>query len=690
MATLEKIRSKSGLLLVIIGAALLAFIVGDFFSSGRTLFGNGTTIAKVGDHKIDVQEFQRKVQDATSQAQQQGRQIDNAVLQQQVLNSMIAEALFNQEIEDLGIVVTDQELTDMMVGKNSAYVDRMVQQQGLQNAVTLHDMAFNPTKYGIPQEQAVQMQQYWLNLEKNIEQQLLQQKFNNLFEGLITANDLDAKAIYAENASTAHVLYAKKDYSSMPDDKFEPSEADIKKLYDSEKKKYALDEETRLVNYIAVNIAPSSADVLAAQKKVEDALAALNAQPETQGLADMPEFVVDRKKVAQSDLLQKPQLKAALDSLSVGRATLVSHAGNEYTLAKLLGKTLESEKVKLDVIVVQGKKAQVDSLVAKLNGGAAFDSIAASPLVASSQKDLELSLLDANGPTVKEIIAGRAAGTYFTPDTVAEGGRIFRIVEAPAPVNVYDVASVSFTCEPSNATVNKLESDLRNYLASHTTSKQFTDSAQAAGYTTFPAYVTPSTPMVGNLNDSHNAVAWAMDAKKGKVSPVFGDIQTGRFLAVAVEDIYKDYTPVSDPRVNADLKRRAMNQKKGEKLMADYNGKAKDVAGYAALLKTSVDTTTVNFGQPFIPGLGMYESAIQGKVAAAKKGAVVGPVSGKNAFVVLQVTEIDTEGRPFNQLESAMRYQQTYGAGRLANQLPLVLLGNQKIKNNMNKFYTYK
>ena len=43
MATLEKIRSKSVLLFVIIIVALLAFILGDFLTSGRTYFGSGTT-----------------------------------------------------------------------------------------------------------------------------------------------------------------------------------------------------------------------------------------------------------------------------------------------------------------------------------------------------------------------------------------------------------------------------------------------------------------------------------------------------------------------------------------------------------------------------------------------------------------------------------------------------------------------
>ncbi|WP_300877615.1 SurA N-terminal domain-containing protein, partial [uncultured Duncaniella sp.] len=197
MATLEKIRSKSALLLIIVGAGLLAFIIGDFFTSGRTLFGTGTTIAKVDGNKIDIQEFQRRVQDASQQAQAQNQRMDNAVLQQQVLNAMIAEKLFDQEVKDLGLTVTDQELTDMMVGKNSQYVDRMVQQQlGVPDAKTAHDMAFNPTKYGMQQAQAQQLQAYWIDLEKNVERMLLQQKFQNLFAGTLVANELDAKALY--------------------------------------------------------------------------------------------------------------------------------------------------------------------------------------------------------------------------------------------------------------------------------------------------------------------------------------------------------------------------------------------------------------------------------------------------------------------------------------------------------------
>lgn len=84
MATLQKIRSNSVLVLIIIGAGLLAFVIGDFFTSGRTLFGTGSTVAKVDGQAIDVQEFQRNVEQAAQQAQAAGRKVDYPTLQQQV------------------------------------------------------------------------------------------------------------------------------------------------------------------------------------------------------------------------------------------------------------------------------------------------------------------------------------------------------------------------------------------------------------------------------------------------------------------------------------------------------------------------------------------------------------------------------------------------------------------------------
>ena len=114
MATLEKIRSKSVLLFTVIIVALLAFILGDFFNSGRSLFGNGTTVAKIGDNEIDVQLYQQRLNEANQQMQAQGQQQDPEMMQAQVLQQMLFESMMNEEINALGIVVTDKELADFI------------------------------------------------------------------------------------------------------------------------------------------------------------------------------------------------------------------------------------------------------------------------------------------------------------------------------------------------------------------------------------------------------------------------------------------------------------------------------------------------------------------------------------------------------------------------------------------------
>lgn len=55
MATLEKIRSKAGLLVLVVGVALFAFIIGDFLNSGSTYFRQSQeTVAEVEDRKSVV------------------------------------------------------------------------------------------------------------------------------------------------------------------------------------------------------------------------------------------------------------------------------------------------------------------------------------------------------------------------------------------------------------------------------------------------------------------------------------------------------------------------------------------------------------------------------------------------------------------------------------------------------------
>ena len=64
MVRLENIRNRSGLLLVVIGLAMLAFILTDLMSSSNGAVSTDLVLGEVGDEEIDYQAFEQRVQQA--------------------------------------------------------------------------------------------------------------------------------------------------------------------------------------------------------------------------------------------------------------------------------------------------------------------------------------------------------------------------------------------------------------------------------------------------------------------------------------------------------------------------------------------------------------------------------------------------------------------------------------------------
>jgi hypothetical protein len=258
-----------------------------------------------------------------------------------------------------------------------------------------------------------------------------------------------------------------------------------------------------------------------------------------------------------------------------------------------------------------------------------------------------------------------------------------------SPVAIYDIAQITYDVIPSNATINKLNSDFAKFLAANNTPEKFAAEASKAGYNVQEAVVTPSTLAVNQLPESRNAAKWTISNKQGKVSDVFKNDNDSRLMGVAIKDVFKgNYIPSSYSRVHDYLANKVRNRMKGDKLVAQYKGKASNLAGYATAMKASVDTTQVTFGQPMVRNFQPYESALNANVAVAKKGQLVGPLALNNAMVVFQVVNVDNQGRPFDFQNDAMVFNQREGASALQNGLSGILMGKKKVDNRIQKFYS--
>lgn len=693
MATLEKIRSKSVLLLIIIGVALLAFIIGDFLTSSRTIFGTGTTVAKVDGQSIDIQAFQKAVEAASTQMQNQGQKIDQAVLQQQVLSQMVAETLLNEEIEKLGLTVTSKELTDAMVGAHSGYFNNMVMQmsQGQLSAQQFNDMVKNPGKYQIPAEQAGQYRAMWQQYEKDMTKQLVQNKFQVLFAGTLVANKLDAKALYDESANTEKMLYALKPYNTIPDAQVEVTDQDLQAEWQKTKERYAIPEETRDINFISVAIVPSAADITKAETRVSDLVAALNAKPGTEGLDGFDEFVCNRTTLPVTQL-QDRAFRSFADSAAVGSAKIVNRAGNSFAIAKILSRESAVDSVNVNVLQVQGKRAQIDSVIMALNAGEKTADLQKKfpSVIGEGQDSAWVTLTNPSFATVKDRIISATAGQYFMADTIFNENQpttVIRVNSRKNPVSVVELAAIDYTIDPSNATVNGLQHKLQEYINANATAKDFAANAVKSGYQSMPAMVSVSTPQLPGVSESRAAIYWAMKAKKGEVSPIMGDENNGAFFVAALNDVYEDYLPATQPQVKEQLTAEVRKDKKAEKLIAQYNGKAKDVAGYASAMGVKADTCNINFAALN----GMYPDYASAKVLGltynAPKGKLFAPMQANNGVVVMQVLDVEKNGRPYDFKENATVFNRTRGGQALSQLLPLVLQGKNKVKNNLLEFY---
>lgn len=690
MAVLEKIRSKSVFLLIVIGVALLAFIIGDFLNSGRSFFGAGTTVAKVDGTKISITDFQRRYEQYNQQLQASNQKVDGAVVQNQVLQDMVTEQLLEEEAEALGIDVTDAEITEAMTGQGAVpAVVQMVRQLGLESPAQLHDLVFNPGKYGAQDADVAQVRAQWLEMEKNVTNQLKYQKIGVLLSGAIQANDLDKEAIAADMSTASTVDLVNVPYSSLDNKDFPVSDEELQARYEKEKSQFKTEDEIRKIHYIAVNIVPSQDDLAKAQKLFNSVDSTLRVTTGVESVRNISELTINQRTVRSNDV--DAATREFIASAAEGAVSAPRFRSDEHSLVKLLSKKMDVDSVNVDMLQVQGAKKVQDSVLNLLNSGKPFAEVADNK-VAGGQQNMWMNLMQM-GVDSKSVEAKKkllAAGSeYFVIDSNDNAALIYRVNEKRAPKQMYEIAEVSYKVFPSDETIDNLRAGLQKYISANNTAKLFADNAIASGYQALEAEVTAETPQINGIESTRKEVQWAFGAERGSVSSIYDKEGNDKMIAVALDDIIPaGYMPLSDSGVRSVIETKVRNDKKGEKLLADYKGKASDLAGYAKLMNVPVDTAvTITFSQDFIPVLRNMESKLTAEAPYAKQGSLNGPVKGDQGVFVYKVVKNEKSSTQMTPEQLAQRYSMSMGSAAVSRMAVEILKENKDIVNNLIDFY---
>lgn len=707
MATLERIRSKSVFLLVVIFVALLAFILGDAITNGRNLFGSHTTVAKVGGDKIDYLEYQQKreelnrqLEEARRQNPQQYANFDVQQLPQMAVNQLMSEKLLDEAVKKMGITASPEMLRRYMLENPQPTAEQVAivrQLQSLGVNVTsmaqAHEAIFNPKRNNLTQAQVEPLQQAWLQLENQASRIIAQQTYVGLLGGTIQANDLDKKALYNDFIDLAQVQVAYRPYGQLDEKAYPVSDAEIKQAYDSEKAQFKVDEPTKEILFIAVNIAPSDAD-----RKASTALAEATAKSLREGGTLSKELRkeglnIEKRTLRASDL-PGGQLRTFVTQAAPDTVSIVTNNLRGFTVVKMGKKYTETDSVMLNIVNVAGATLPNDVL-ARLNSGLSIDSVA-SAFSADSvmvQAKQWITLYDNKGKT--DAIQGNqldslknAGGKYIKLLSTADGAILAQLAKQGDAKEIYDYEVVEYDLHPSAATVNAANEKLEKFLAANTTAAKLRENATKEGYNLQTFELTQSSNAVPRMQgynmyypDSRQVVRWAMiDGKPGEVSKIYESKEAASpaLYVAAVNSEYADFVPVTNAEVKKYLTDKVRRSKAGDAEVKKYQPKATDIASVAAAMGVQPqDLAQFRFSARS----GVNDQKVMGQIAGSKPGKKVVLVKGDDGVYAFVVNGNSKSDFKYDDATYQRQYQQLFNAN-----MEQMLRGAKQIENNIYKF----
>ena len=708
MATLEKIRSKSVFLLVVIFVALLAFILGDAISNGRNLFGNHTVVAKVGGEKIDYLDYQRKreelnrrFEEARSQNPEQYANFDVQLLPQMALNQLISEKILDNAVSKLDLKPSKEALRNYLLENPQPSAEQLAIVRQLQalnvnvsSMAQTHDVIFNPKRNNLTQAQVEPLQKAWLAIEKDAGRMIAEQTYIGLLASSIQANDLDKKALYNDAVELSSVTLAYRPYGQLDEKKYPVSDAEINQAYAKEKNTFKVEEPTKEISFIAVSISPSEADKAEASRLAKEAAKALRDSNATLSKTLRKEGLAIEKKTLLASAIPSGSVKNYVTSAPADSVSIVAESFRGFTVVKMGRKYAEVDSVKINLVQVAGNKLP-DSVLAKLNGGLAVDSVskvygADSVMVQADQwitlydeKGKNSSLQDAQLDSLKN-----AGGRFIKLVSTAEGAVLAQLAGQSSPKEVYEFEVIDYELHPSAKTVNDARAKLEKFLAANKTAAAFAKNAAKEGYNLQDFQLTQSSNAVPRMQgynmyypDSRQVVRWVMiDGEPGQVSGIYEskDTSAPALYVAAVNSEYEDFVPVSNAQVKDFLTQKVRRQKAGDALVKQYQGKASSIQSVATAMGVEPrDIADFRFS----PRSGVNDGEVLGKIAGAKPGQKVMVVKGDDGVYAYVVKGNSKDKMPYTDATYEQQFRQLFNTN-----LEQMLRGGKKVENYIYKF----
>ncbi|MCX2744601.1 SurA N-terminal domain-containing protein [Mangrovivirga sp. M17] len=648
------------LLLVVIGLALLAFILTDLFNQQTGIFGSGNerVVGTVNGKDISVDEFTARV-DQLEQMQYGGMGLNEAQrysLRNTAWQSMINTVLFNEQFEDLGITVTDEELKDAVQGQN---ISPEIRQYFTNPQTGQFDKAFVQQYLNSLKEQDINSAQYqqWLMIEKSIRDARQRVKYDNFFIGSAFVSTPAAKNYYKNNNSVVEADYLYVPYLAIPDSEIEEPTDDELQAYINENEEMFQVERARSLKYVSFDVVPSSKDSAVVRETMDQALEDLRSSstPDSLIAAAVSEARIPYASLRYHELPQ--ELQDTIPGLRAGGIIGPIQKGNSMVIYKFsdvaedtaysvkASHILFEKKTGADSVQNDELKEKAEEVLAKALEGENFASLVAAHSDDQQTKNQggQLGWIKEGQIRLEEFSNElfNFSGTGIVPKVVESeiGFHIIKVDESKTKT-LYKIANVTKELVPSKQTYNNIYREAARFQAEVNNAKSFEDKASEEGISVFNDNdVLAQSRTIKGITNSRGLVTWLYnEAETGKVSDVF-DFETKFVVAVMTGEREAGIAEVSDVRPVVTTK--VKNQKKAAKIKSMLEGKTGSLEELANLFGEDGEVYSTADLKLTSSSIGTTVGASPKAVGVAfglKTGERSQPIEEERGVIVVEVT----------------------------------------------------
>lgn len=677
---------------------MVAFILGDLFSSGNSMFGgNQTEVGEIGGQSIDGIAFEKKVQESIENYKRNYNipSVDAAVTEQireQTWNTMTQDILYGEEYKLAGIRISQEELEDMFLGDN---IHQQVAAAFKNPETGQFDLAGVKKAYAQAEEDE-DLSRRLIDFENDIKRLRLMDKFHTLIQKGLTYPQFAGKDQYKSQETKYNISLVAKRYNAIPDSSVDVTDADVKRYYNDNKKDYE-QEASRDIEFVTFRVDPSADDVDRISQwfgeKIEEFKTTNNDTVFINRNSDT-RFNAPWVKVGASGL--SPEVDTLMFAAEVGYVHGPFQDGFTWKAVKLLGVKESPDSVEARHILIdlsQGEersKALADSLYEAIQAGADFAQLAKdfSNDPGSGIKGGELGKF-VEGQMVPEF--NDACFNGETGDMVVVrsqfGHHIINVMDQIGNSEKRRMAVLERTVEASTKTRQGYYANADEFARS--VSGQDSFEAEIASRNLNKRYgsnLKQSDSNIPGLESPRQVIRWAYESEKGDVSKVF-ELGDDFVVAILSEVREEGFTAIDDIRDELEVK--VIKEKKAEMFVAEMenasNG-ASSVQDVATKLQIGAETKTgVTFASGVIQGFGR-ELEVVGTMAGLEQGELSKPIKGEQGVYVVSVDSRIDAPELANYLDQAKTLE-TAAGGRVSFDVLNALKEKGDIVDNRGKFY---